>query len=606
MAILGLMTSWATALFAGWALVAGLAADAPQHPMRRSAERALVASAIAALIATSALLVLLVTGDFSVSYVARSITANLARPYRIAAIWNAPAGAVLPTASAAAFAGWLIARRARSTLATAAVAAVVVALSAASLAATPFATLPWLPTDGLGLRAALQHPLSIVGAGALALAIAGATARLAATASDLAMAPEPARAVTPRHDASAPIDPFTADPALVLTLASLAIALWGSARGAFETGVASSPSPLAGANGALLAALCATILAWLARSDGVAASFAGALGAVGVLSAVLLGALPRSGAPWTVGLFPLVSLVACAGGAVAAAFEEGEPLARALRVVAALLLGAGGLAALLLTDASAGSRQGAVPWLVAAGGLLLVGAPGVRVGAKRRPVAWILLLSIAGAAVAFALRPAAPVAMVWSALAAGATALGIAHLRARTIAGARAAVLAFALAFASLAAAGEGWATGSAVTVAGGATTTVRTRIGADFALAHQGISRYEDGNAHVEALALEVSRSARHLALLSADRREYVDSRDELLGPTIHRPAVLSTWLQELRVHVDDVTADEQATMRVSVAPLARGWSIALIALVLLAASLLVPRPAPHPVHASVDTTFA
>lgn len=606
MATLGLMTSWATALFAGWALVAGLAADAPQHPMRRSAERALVASAIAALIATSALVVLLVTGDFSISYVARSITSNLASPYRLAAIWNAPAGAVLPTASAAAFAGWLIARRAPSALATAAVAAVVVALSAASLAATPFATLPWLPTDGLGLRAALQHPLSVVGAVALTVAIAGATARLAATASALALAPERVQVMASREDTSTTSDAVTADPALVLSLASLAVAVWASARGAFETGVAASPSPLASANGALLAALCAIVLAWLARTDGAAPTFAGALGGVGVLSAVLLGALPRSGAPWTVGLFPLVSLVVSAGGALAASWTERAAIARVLRIVATLLVSAAGVGALLLTETSTASLRGALPWALAAGGLLLVAAAGMGRQVRARAAAPFVILPVVGAVAAFALGPSTLSAAAWSALAAGATVLAVARLRARTIAGAQAALVALALAFASIAAAGEGWATGSAATVAGGATVTAATPVGADFELAHQGISRYEDGNAHVEALALEVSRGGQHLALLSADRREYVDSRDELLGPTIRRPGVVSTLLQELRVHVDAVTSDETATLRMSVVPLARGWGAALVAFLLLTVSLLAPRPAPRSVPVSVDTTFA
>ncbi len=133
-----------------------------------------------------------------------------------------------------------------------------------------------------------------------------------------------------------------------------------------------------------------------------------------------------------------------------------------------------------------------------------------------------------------------------------------------------------------------------------------RVRLALPFVLVHQGISRYEDGNAHVEALALEISRDGRRLGLVSADRREYVDSRDELLGPTIRRPAVLSTPLQELRVHLDDVTGDEGATLRLAVVPLALAWPAAALALLLLSASLLVSSPERRPLHAPDGSALA
>ena len=63
-----------------------------------------------------ALAVLLSTGDFTVDYVARSITSNLSAPYRIAALWNLPAGAVLPTAAFVALAGWMASRRSRTSV----------------------------------------------------------------------------------------------------------------------------------------------------------------------------------------------------------------------------------------------------------------------------------------------------------------------------------------------------------------------------------------------------------------------------------------------------------------------------------------------------------
>ena len=543
MATLGVMASWATALFAGWALVAGLAADAPGHPLRRSAERALLASATAALVASGALAVLLSTGDFTVNYVARSITSNLSDPYRLAALWNLPAGAVLPTAALVALAGWFAARRASSALGTAAVAAVVVALCAASLAATPFATLPWLPTDGLGLRPALQNPLSVVGAVALSLAVAGSAACLATLASALATTTS-ASLLAPSPSADAPAAARVDGGAtLILTVAALSISVWSTARGSYEAGAASSPSPLGA--GALVAGLCTLILAWRARSGGAASAFAGALGAVGVLSAVLLDAIPRPGSAWAAAAFSLCSLLIAIGGAAGAALGGRRPVQRALGVVAALSLGVAGGAELWLTGAEHAAGFAAAPWALVVAGLALVAAECVSHADRGHTPRWIpLVAGVTGGALALVLTPAETLAIGWSALA-GATAayavIGASFVLDRTRAscnrrGRRRPV-------ASLGAAGEGWASGETATVAGGGTTTVATPIGAPFVLAHQGISRYEDGNAHVEALALEVSRDGDGLALLSTDRREYVDGRDELLGPAIRRPALLGTW---------------------------------------------------------------
>ena len=609
MATLGLMAGWATALFAGWALVAGLAADTLAHPLRRSAERALLASAAAALVATGALAVLLSTGDFTVDYVARSITSNLSAPYRIAALWNLPAGAVLPTAAFVALAGWMASRRTASALSIAAVAAVVVALCAASLAATPFATLPWIPADGLGLRPALQQPLSVVGAVALSLAVAGLAARLATAASALATTTG-ASMLVPTRRGSAIGDARVGDAAtIVVTATMLALAVWSTARGSFEAGVATSPSPLGA--GALVAALCAVILAWRACGGGAAPAFAGSLGAVGVVSAVLLDAIPRAGFAWAAAAFPILSMLVATAGAVGAALGERVALRRAFGVLAALSLGAAGVAELWLTVGGGAAFVAAAQWALVCAGLAIVVAERV---AERvadadsgRVGRWMPMgVGVASGAVALVLTPPSTIAIGWSLLAGASVGLAIARLHPYSLERVRGAIVAGALACASLAAAGEGWGSGEAATVAGGGTLTVAAPIGAPFILAHQGISRYEDGNAHVEALAIDVSRNGDRLALLSTDRREYVDGRDELLGPATRRPALLGTWWQELSVHLDDVATDERATLRLAVVPLALAWRGALGSLLLLSATLLVRRRARGANPASTDIASA
>jgi hypothetical protein len=125
MATVGLLASWGAALFAAWAFVGGMIGITPGHPARRSAERALVASAIAAAVATAALVQLLLAGDVTIAYVARSIATNLPNGYRVAALWNLPSGAVLPTATLAALVGGIATARAHSSLGVAAVGAIV-------------------------------------------------------------------------------------------------------------------------------------------------------------------------------------------------------------------------------------------------------------------------------------------------------------------------------------------------------------------------------------------------------------------------------------------------------------------------------------------------
>lgn len=584
MATLGLLASWAAALFGGWALVGGLAAAAPGHPVRRSAERALIASAVAALVATGALLALLSSGDVTISYVARSITTNLSPAYRLAALWNLPAGAVLPTAALVAIAGRIATRRARSSLGHAAIGAIVMALCAASLAATPFSTLPWVPTDGLGLSAGLQHPLSVAGRIALSLAAAAAAAHVAHVADHLASG---GRRVGDAFESG-----------LATAIALLAVAMWTTARGGFATGVLPTPEPLLAWHGAMAPALLAIVLAWQSRADGSTASFIVSLGAFGLISAVLLGATPRAATAWEQSAFTAVSLAAVMVGATVAAWQARAVPQRALTVTGVLLLAAAGATILWLTARDAARLAPTTHGLLIAGSAALVAS---RLEFERdsgRLLPWLIPSgAAAGAGLALALAPGAVVAIGWSAVAGASIGLALGRLvRAATVkTRLTGAFGALAVALAAVGAAGQGWTREASAAVAGGATLTVESPIGPSFVLAHQGISRFQDGNAHVEAVALETTRDGRMLRLLSTDRREYVDSRDELLAPAITRPAVLASRLVELRVHVDAVAADERVQLRLSVVPLAAAWGLAAACLVLAALGQFVPGARAH-----------
>ena len=95
----GVFASWIAAAFGAWAFLAALSGSGEGTATRHSAERALVASAVAALSASIVLTALLLSGDVTVSYVARSIATNLPPAYRVAALWSYPSGAALPTAA---------------------------------------------------------------------------------------------------------------------------------------------------------------------------------------------------------------------------------------------------------------------------------------------------------------------------------------------------------------------------------------------------------------------------------------------------------------------------------------------------------------------------
>lgn len=604
MATVGLLASWGAALFAAWAFIGGMIGITPEHPARRSAERALVASAIAAAVATAALVQLLLAGDVTIAYVARSIATNLANGYRVAALWNLPSGAVLPTATLAALVGGITTARARSSLGVAAVGAIVMALVAASLAAAPFSTLPWVPTEGLGLSPALQHPMAVAGRVALSFAIAAATGLVALAADRLASPHATVGALASAADVDAH-DQHATTVVAGLAVTCIAVAMWSTARGSFATGTAASPASLSAWGGALIPALVSAVFALLARKRGGTGLLAAALGALGLLSAVLLGrSAPRAGG-WALDAFALLSLAAAATGAAAAVDRARGTLPRVLDFTAILLLTAGAGASLWLVG-------GGLQWLgTFAQWCLVMGlAAGIAADGIVRPASRWLVLScgVAGAALGLWLGPVSAPTTGWSivaGLALGAAVAEIAapQLRARSLA---AGVRLLALALAALASAGEGRATSSIVELSGGGTTTVATRFGAPLLLSHQGISRYQDGNAHVAALALEPSRGGRAQAIVSTDRREYVDSRDEILGPPTTRPVIVPAGVEEVRITVDKLDRDERAQLRLTVVPFGWAWPLSVVTLVLASLLQVRPRSARATLPASTETVTA
>ena len=79
-----------------WGVVASIiGATRKREDFVRSAEGAVYAMALAVCVAAGSLLTVLVTGDFSVQYVAEYTSKSLAIPYRVAAMWAGQGGSLL-------------------------------------------------------------------------------------------------------------------------------------------------------------------------------------------------------------------------------------------------------------------------------------------------------------------------------------------------------------------------------------------------------------------------------------------------------------------------------------------------------------------------------
>jgi cytochrome c-type biogenesis protein CcmF len=153
-----------------WAVIASvIGATRQREDFVRSAEGAVYAMTLAVCVAAGSLLTLLVTGDFSVAYVADYTSKSLAVPYRVAAMWAGQGGSLLLWAWFSAILatvitvqnrrkGWGVAPYAVTTFAV--VSGLFVGL--VMFVESPFTLLPAPVADGQGLNPLLQDPLQII------------------------------------------------------------------------------------------------------------------------------------------------------------------------------------------------------------------------------------------------------------------------------------------------------------------------------------------------------------------------------------------------------------------------------------------------------------
>jgi cytochrome c-type biogenesis protein CcmF len=165
-----------------YAVVAGaFAASTRRRRLAESAENAILASFLAALVASGVLLSALLRHDFSFVYVWRHTSLELPRPYTVSAFWGGQEGSLLLwllVLTGFSTAAVLLGRRSAPSLLAWTVpvlGAVIVFFSFLLVAvASPFATQA-APADGLGLNPSLQNPYMLAHPPFLYLGFVGLT-----------------------------------------------------------------------------------------------------------------------------------------------------------------------------------------------------------------------------------------------------------------------------------------------------------------------------------------------------------------------------------------------------------------------------------------------
>ena len=166
MIIVGELSLWIALLMAAWCATVSFAGGLGRRvDLIRSGERAAYSAFAFTLLASIGLWTALLTRDFSLSYVASQISANMPNIYVFTAFWSGQAGSMLFWALIlslySAIAVWSNRARNRELMpfVTGTLGAVMVFfLTTTAFKANPYSRLDWLPMDGRGMNPQLQNP----------------------------------------------------------------------------------------------------------------------------------------------------------------------------------------------------------------------------------------------------------------------------------------------------------------------------------------------------------------------------------------------------------------------------------------------------------------
>lgn len=166
MIVVGELSLWIALLMATWCATVSFAGGFGRRPdLIRSGERSAYAAFAFTFLASLGLWTALLTRDFSLSYVASQISANMPNIYVFAAFWSGQAGSMLFWTLILSFyialAVWANRSSNRELMpyVTGSLGVVLVFfLATTALKANPFTRLDWLPLDGRGMNPQLQNP----------------------------------------------------------------------------------------------------------------------------------------------------------------------------------------------------------------------------------------------------------------------------------------------------------------------------------------------------------------------------------------------------------------------------------------------------------------
>lgn len=572
MILVGELALWVALLMAAWGAIVSFAGGRAQRPeLIASGERAVYATFACVVLAATGLIVALVSSDFSFAHVASHTTANLPVAYKIAALWAGQAGSLLFCAfllsacAAIAVSTRGARRRALSPYIDGTLSLLLLfSLAVLCFGASPYERVPMVPPEGRGLSPQLQSPGMLVHPPTLYLGYVS-------TAIPFAFAVAALLAGKLDDDWLDAVRRWSLVAWVALTTGMMSGMWWAYVEPDWHRDWAWDGVR----NAALLPWLTTTMSLYLTltqEGSGRARKAIVLLAASSILLAVTAAFASTGGIISGVSTFAQSAararavafvLVTAAGVAYLAArqlrslqislrLEDSARLGRTSPLNNLLLMGiALSLAsATLLPMLSAARRSGNVTDVTAVDPyvVLAIGIGALVLGAIVRQVsrAATTRCRTTGESV-----PSALTRMVVS---------GRRHYGGFAV---RVGVLILAIAFAGFA-----FKTEVPVSLSPGETVTLLDPYGRQWTFASQGVSDFQELNRHVVAVPLRATHADTPVALLRAERRQYVDSRGSPTFDPSTNAGIHSSPRQDTYVTLASV-ADDRAVLRIAFNPL-------------------------------------
>jgi cytochrome c-type biogenesis protein CcmF len=122
----------------------------------------------------------------------------------------------------------------------------------------------------------------------------------------------------------------------------------------------------------------------------------------------------------------------------------------------------------------------------------------------------------------------------------------------------------------------------SVISLTPGETFTTTDPYGAEWSFTSNGVSRFQQLNRHVTAVALQSMRTGGAPELLTTEKRQHVDSRGVPTFEPSTEVGIHETWRQDVYVVLAGVSGEERAEIRITFNPLVRWvWAGGVIVLI-------------------------